>query len=170
GGWYITPDRAKVVGQSDPVYSDPPVLVSKKPVSKIEDLKGKTIGTTQGYLWVSDLQKYAGDNAKLFESPDAVFADLVNGRIDAGLMAVNEASYRMRKQPDSGLKSEIMEPSPAIDASQRPPVTNFPFKKGNTKLGEALNKQIANLRDSGKLAKILKQHGIDASAANPKSG
>ncbi|MGH3661760.1 MAG: substrate-binding periplasmic protein, partial [Micromonosporaceae bacterium] len=42
GGWYITPDRAKVVGQSDPVYSDPPVLVSKKPVSKIEDLKGKT--------------------------------------------------------------------------------------------------------------------------------
>ena len=169
GGWYITPERGKIVGQTNPAYSDPPVLVAENPVSDIETLKGQTIGTTSGYLWVQDLQKFAGDNAKLYESPDAVFADLVNGRIDVGLMAVNEAGYRLGKAPDSGLTSKILEPTPAIAASQRPPVTNFPYTKGNAQLGSAINQEIATLRKSGELAKILAAEGIDKSAANPMS-
>jgi len=164
GGWYITPDREDVVDQSAPVYSDPPVIVAKEEISNLEDVKGG-IGTTQGYLWVEDLQKYAGDRAKLYQSPDAVFADVANGRVDAGLMAVAEASHRLEQNPDAGLTATLMEPLEAIDASVRPSVTNFPHRKNVEGVTEALNAEIERLRSSGDLARILEEHGIDGKAA-----
>jgi polar amino acid transport system substrate-binding protein len=166
GGWYITPDRAEVVSMTDPIYSDPPVLVSKEGVSRIADLEDKTVGTTQGYLWVDDLKQYLGDGAKLYQSPDAVFQDVANGRVDAGLMAVAEATYRLEQNPDTGLKSALMEPDPAIDASVRPSVTNFPHTKGKTEVTKVLNSLITELRENGRLAEILGRNGIDERAAD----
>lgn len=166
GGWYITPDREDVVDQSAPVYSDPPVIVAKDEISDLEAVEGK-IGTTQGYLWVDDLTKWAGDRAKLYQSPDAVFADVRNGRIAAGLMAVAEASFRIEQNPDAGLTATLMEPLEAIDASVRPSVTNFPHRKDVEGVTEALNAEIQRLRSSGELARILEEHGIDAKAAEP---
>lgn len=167
GGWYISPERAKVVGQTDPNYSDPPMLVSKTGSATIEDFKGKRIGTTQGYLWEADFKKFAGDDGKLYQSPDAVFADLVAGRLDAALMAVNEAGYRLKQKPGTGLKGAIMEPSDAIAASKRPSVTNFPHRKDEPALTEALNKEIESMRSSGLTAEILEKHGLDPAAATP---
>lgn len=164
GGWYITPDREDVVDQSAPVYSDPPVIVAKEEISNLEEVEGD-IGTTQGYLWVEDLQQYAGDRAKLYQSPDAVFADVANGRVDAGLMAVAEASHRLEQNPDAGLTATLMEPLEAIDASVRPSVTNFPHRKNVEGVTEALNAEIERLRSSGELARILEEHGIDGKAA-----
>lgn len=168
GGWYVTGDRAKVVGQTNPFYADPPVLVAKKPSASLNDYAKSTIGTTQGYLWVSDLQKFAGDRARLYQSPDAVFADVSNGRVNVGLMAVAEASFRLGNHPGSGLSYKIAQPNPAIRATEQPPVTNIPYVKGNQKMGEALNKAMADFRNSGQLAAALKAAGIDPSAANPK--
>jgi polar amino acid transport system substrate-binding protein len=167
GGWYITAERAGVVGQTDPMYSDPPVLVAKSPSSDIQDYRSATIGTTQGYTFVEDLQRFAGDNAKLYQSPDAVFTDVSNGRIEVGLMAVAEASYRIDANPGSGLSYQVMSPDPAIDASVNPPVTNFPFAKDNPELGAALDTAIAGFRAEGKLAEALTAAGIDPAAANP---
>lgn len=164
GGWYITPDREDVVDQSAPVYSDPPVIVAKGEIASLDDVDGD-IGTTQGYLWVEDLKEYAGDRTKLYQSPDAVFADVVNGRIDAGLMAVAEASHRIEQKPDAGLEATLMEPIEAIDASVRPSVTNFPHRKGVEGVTEAINAEIERLRSSGELARILEAHGIDGKAA-----
>ncbi len=167
GGWYISPERAKVVGQTAPNYSDPPMLVSKTGSARIEDFQGKRIGTTQGYLWEADFKKFAGDNGKLYQSPDAVFADLVAGRLDAALMAVNEAGYRLKQKPGTGLKGAIMAPSDAIAASKRPSVTNFPHTKDEPALTEALNKEIESMRSSGVTAKILQKYGLDPAAATP---
>ena len=165
GGWYITPDREEVVDQSEPVYSDAPVIVSKEEISNLDDVGG-AIGTTQGYLWVEDLQQYGGNRVRLYQSPDAVFADVANGRIEAGLMAVAEASYRIEQRPDAGLTATLMQPHDAIDASVRPSVTNFPHRKNVEGLTEALNAEIKRLRDSGDLARILEEHGIDPKAAD----
>ena len=167
GGWYISPERAKIIGQSEPNYSDPPMLVSKSGSSRIEDFEGVAIGTTQGYLWEEDFKKWAGDDGKLYQSPDAVFADLKAGRIDAALMAVNEAGYRLKQSPDTGLKAAIMEPSPVIAASERPSVTNIPHTKDKPALTAALNKAIAEMRESGRTAEILEQYGLDPEAADP---
>lgn len=169
GGWYISPDRAKVVGQTEPNYSDPPMLVSKSGSARIEDFKGKRIGTTQGYLWEADFKKFAGGDGKLYQSPDAVFSDLVAGRLDAALMAVNEAGYRLKQKPATGLKGAIMEPSDAIAASKRPSVTNFPHTKDKPELTNALNQLISEMRESGQTAKILEEQGLDPAAANPSS-
>lgn len=167
GGWYISPERAKIVGQSAPNYADPPMLVSKSGSASIEDFKGRPIGTTQGYLWEDDFKAFAGDDGKLYQSPDAVFADLRAGRIEAALMAVNEAGYRLKQTPGTGLKGAIMEPSPVIAASERPSVTNFPHTKGKPELTEAINQEIESMRESGQTAKILEQYGLDPEADKP---
>ncbi|MFP3462763.1 transporter substrate-binding domain-containing protein [Arthrobacter globiformis] len=166
GGWYPTKERAQIVNLSDPAYSDTVVLVGKNPSSKITDYAGKKIGTTQGYLWVDDLTKWAGDNAKLYQSPDAVYQDLVAGRIDVALMAVNEAAYRL-KSSDNGISYVQLEPTSIIKATQNPSVTCFPSSKGNDELTTALNNHIKKLRDSGRLGEILKSFNIDPAAANP---
>jgi polar amino acid transport system substrate-binding protein len=170
GGWYISPERAKIIAQTEPDYADPPVLVSKGGETDIAAFEGKKIGTTEGYLWVDDLKQLAGDKAKLYQSPDAVFADVRNGRLDAGLMAVNEASYRLEQTPGSGLKMAIMAPTDAIGASKRPSVTNFPHTKENAGMTTALNAEIARLRENGELEKILVKYGIDGQAAYPDGG
>ncbi|MGH1524072.1 substrate-binding periplasmic protein [Leifsonia sp. L25] len=169
GGWYRTAARAKVVGQTQPDYSDPAVLVGIHPTKDIGDYKGKTIGTTQGYLWSDDMVKWGGDNVKLYQSPDAVFQDLMNGRIDVALMAVNEAAYRLKQNPGTKLSYTTIVPFAPVPATSTPSVTNFPFAKSNTKLGAALDAYITDIRNTGKLAKILEKYGIDKSAANPSA-
>jgi polar amino acid transport system substrate-binding protein len=170
GGWYPTEERAQIVDQSKPAYADPAVLVGKNPSPNIETYQDKPIGTTQGYLWTADLQKWAGDNAKLYASPDAVFQDLLAGRIEVALMAVNEAAYRLSNAPaDSGLSYVKVTPTPAIPPLMGPAVTNFPSTKGNTELTAAINAYLDKIRADGELGKILQEFNINAEFANPST-
>ncbi|GAA1817850.1 transporter substrate-binding domain-containing protein [Agromyces neolithicus] len=169
GGWYPTDERAEVIGQTVPAYGDPAVLVGVDPTNSIEDYEGKLIGTTQGYLWSDDLQRWGGDNVKLYQSPDAVFQDLLNGRIDVALMAVNEAAYRLDQNPGTDLTYVTIEPFEEVPATLYPSVTNLPFTKDNAELGEALDTFLEEIRSSGRLAEILKEYGIDESAATPET-
>jgi polar amino acid transport system substrate-binding protein len=168
GGWYRTDERGEVVGQTDPAYSDPAVLVGIDPTSSIGDYEGQTIGTTQGYLWSDDLVKWGGDKVRLYQSPDAVFQDLLNGRIDVALMAVNEAAYRLDQNPGTDLTYTTIEPFEPVPATLYPSVTNYPYTKSNTALGDAFNDYLATIRGDGTLAEILESYGIDASAADPE--
>ncbi|SKB43920.1 polar amino acid transport system substrate-binding protein [Arthrobacter sp. 49Tsu3.1M3] len=167
GGWYPTAERAKVVAQSETAYGDPSVLVGKNPSGRIEDYTGKKVGTTQGYLWVDDLVKWGGDNVKLYQSPDAVYQDLVNGRIDVAVMAVNEAAYRLSKSSGSGLSYVSLQKTHLIEATQHPAVTNLPHAKDNPELTAAINSYLDKIRKDGSLAKILQEYGIDPKEANP---
>lgn len=169
GGWYPTAERAEVVGQTDPVYGDPVVIVGVDPSEDLSNYEGKTVGTTQGYLWTDDLVAWAGDNAKLYQSPDAVFQDLLNGRLDGALMAVNEASYRLEQNADTDLSYVLATPVDFIQATLEPAVTDFPYTKENAELGDALNQYVSQLRESGDLADLLEKYGIDPSAAEPAS-
>jgi len=167
GGWYPTAERAEVVGQTEAAYADPAVVVGIDPSGDLSEYEGRTIGTTQGYLWVDDLVAWGGDNVRLYDSPDAVFQDLLNGRIDAALMAVNEAGYRLAENPGTDLTYEVTTEVDFVEATQNPAVTNFPHTKENTALGDALNAYVDEIRESGELAEILEKYGIDGSAAEP---
>lgn len=169
GGWYPTDGRAKVISQSVPAYGDPAVLVAKNPSGNLEDYEDKKVGTTQGYLWVDDLVKWGGDNVKLYQSPDAVFEDLANGRIDVAVMAVNEAAFRMSKTSDSELSYKNFEETQLVEATQHPSVTNLPHSKDNPELTTALNAYLEKIRQDGSLATILEKHGIDPEQANPET-
>lgn len=168
GGWYPTPERAEVVGQTAPVYADPVVIVGIDPSADLADYAGEAVGTTQGYLWTEDMIAWGGDDVKLYQSPDAVFQDLLNGRLDAALMAVNEASYRLEQNPGSGLSYVLADPVDFVEATVNPAVTDFPYTKENAALGDALDDYIAQIRGTGELADLLESYGIDPSSATPE--
>jgi polar amino acid transport system substrate-binding protein len=166
GGWFPTEERAKVIGQTEPVFANPAVFVGSDPQTSLDSYKGKTIGTVQGFLWVSDLQAWGGDKVRLYESADAVFSDLENGRIDTALLSVSSASYRI-KAMKSDLTYQIVEPHPAIKAFNQPSVTNFPHMKTNEALGKALDLAIESYRKDGSLERIVTDNGFKPEAAKP---
>jgi polar amino acid transport system substrate-binding protein len=169
GGWFPTAERAAVIGQTEPAFDNPAVFVGRNPSPDLAAYTGKTIGTTQGYLWVADLQAWAGDNAKLYESADAVFSDLKNGRIDVALMSVSSASYRLAAEEDTELTYVVVTPDPAIKAFVAPAVTNFPHTLANTGLGDALNQEVTALRANGTLDRIATDNGFTPEFAHPKT-
>jgi polar amino acid transport system substrate-binding protein len=166
GGWFPTEERAKVIGQTEPVFANPAVFVGSDPQTSLDSYKGKTIGTVQGFLWVSDLQAWGGDKVRLYESADAVFSDLENGRIDTALLSVSSASYRI-KAMKSDLTYRVVEPHPAIKAFNQPSVTNFPHMKTNEALGKALDLAIESYRKDGSLERIVTDNGFKPEAAKP---
>ncbi|RYF49252.1 MAG: transporter substrate-binding domain-containing protein, partial [Cytophagaceae bacterium] len=75
GDWYRTAERNKILGLTTPIYLDVMGIISKDGITKVADLEGKRVGTVQGYLWVTDLQKVYGDNLVLYPNPVAMAQD-----------------------------------------------------------------------------------------------
>ncbi|HVK25388.1 MAG TPA: ABC transporter substrate-binding protein [Actinokineospora sp.] len=161
GNWYRTKKRSEVVGMTDPTYLDQMALVASSPVSDIQSLKGKNVGTVDGYLWVADLKALLGDKLKVYPSPVNMFQDLKAGRIEVGVDGFGSASFSAK-----GMSTSVASPDPAVAASQNAAQSTFPVTKDNTALQEALNAGIAKLKSDGRLAEILKKNGLDGSAAD----
>lgn len=166
GNWYATPERAEIVGQTDPVFVDRPTWASPTGEASIDAYEGQTVGTITGYLWVDELKAVFGDDLKLYDSADATVADLKAGRIDAGLFGSVEIAYILSQSPDDSIKTAPMEPDPAVASSVDPYLPNYPHTKGNTELTEALNTAIADYRESGLIAQALEDAGVDPSLAD----
>ncbi|MEU6181780.1 substrate-binding periplasmic protein [Streptomyces coeruleorubidus] len=164
GDWYRTAARAKVVDLSDPLYLDEMALISKQGVNSIPDLKSKglTVGTTEGYLWVSDLKTYLGSKMKTYASPVNCYQDLQAGRLDVCVDSYGSAVYTTKGKD---LKVEKAKPFDKVTASVEAAQSTFPMPKGHPDMLKAINADIAALRSSGELAKILTRNGLQASAA-----
>jgi len=160
--WYRTEARAEIVALSDPIYADQMGLISEQGISSVEDLKGLTVGTVDGYLWVDALREYLGDGLKTYANTTNLYGDLKAGRIDVVVDSVGAGNYNAE-----GYEVEVAEPNPAVPVTEQPGQSNFPMNKDNTALIEAINEDIATLRESGKLAEILEANGMDPSAADP---
>ncbi|WP_328811758.1 substrate-binding periplasmic protein [Rhodococcus sp. NBC_00294] len=170
GGWYPTSERAEFVNQTTAVYDDPGVIVGKDPSGLVTDYAGKTIGMNQGMLWIPDFQRWAGDDLKLYASVDALFQDLLTGRIDVAVMASNESATRLATAPsDAGLSAVRMEETDTIPTTKTPSVTNFPHTKDNQQMTDALNAFIMKIRDNGDLSAILEENNINPDFANPQT-
>jgi polar amino acid transport system substrate-binding protein len=166
GNWYATAERAKALGLSSPLYLDQVGIFSKEGLTKFSDLKGKSIGTIQGYLWVSDLQAMYGDNVKLYPTPVALGQDLAAGRVDVGVDSPGAAAYAQKKGGYPGLKIKVADADPKIRASVEPAQIVFLFPKANSAFGDALNADIATLQKSGFIANVLKSYGQDPRGAD----
>ncbi|GAB2728806.1 substrate-binding periplasmic protein [Streptomyces bullii] len=99
GDWYRTAERAKVVDLSDPLYLDEMALVSEQGVNSIPDLKSKglTVGTTEGFPWVSDLKDHLGGKLKTYASPVNRYQDLAGAST-----CVSTATARPCTRPRAG--------------------------------------------------------------------
>ncbi|MEU0214800.1 transporter substrate-binding domain-containing protein [Streptomyces sp. NPDC006265] len=164
GDWYRTAVRAKVLDLSDPLYLDDMALVSKDGLTAIPDLKSKglTVGTVDGYLWVADLKNYLGGKLKTYPSGVNCYQDLQAGRVDVCVDSYGSAVYSTKGK---SLKVEKAKPFDKVAASIEAAQSTFPMPKGHDDMLKAVNEDIATLRSSGELAKILTKNGLEASAA-----
>ena len=162
--WYRTAERAKIVALSDPLYTDQMAVISKNGVSDLSTLKGKRVGTVDGYLWVGDMKKFLGSSLKVYSTTLNMNQDLKAGRIDVGI-----DSYGSGKFNNKDLKVEVADSHPEIAASQEGAQASFPIPLSNKELLAAINADIADLHKSGELAKILTANGLDATAADTGS-
>jgi polar amino acid transport system substrate-binding protein len=161
GSWWRSASRAKIVGLTQPVYLDQMAFVSKHGYDTLSSLKGKTVGTVDGDLWVAEAKAYFGDSFKVYKSTTDMYQDLKSGRLEVVMDSFGSGSFNA---PD--LKVKVAEPDPAIGASLQPPQTTFPVSFDNPALLKALDGFIATIKADGRLAKILEKHGLPGSAVN----
>jgi polar amino acid transport system substrate-binding protein len=160
--WYRTASRAEIVNLTDPIYTDQMAIISKDGLDDAGQLKGKTVGTVDGYLWVDDMKKLFGDSLKVYPTTLNMNQDLAAGRIDIGIDSYGSAQFNQK----GDFKVTVIKPNEAIAASKEAAQIGIPVPKQNTELLAALNADLKTLRESGKLKEILKANSLDASAAD----
>lgn len=164
GSWYRTAERAKIVLLSDPVILDQLSLVSVDGVDSIKGLEGKKVGSTLGFLWNDDLQKVLGDDLSLYENTQSMYADLANGRISVIVDTTPSANSALKNTPIDGVQIKVPAADDRVVATSKPGQTNFPVNLNNQGLVDAINANLATLRDNGTLAKIAEKWGFSPSA------
>ncbi|WP_432246084.1 substrate-binding periplasmic protein (plasmid) [Arthrobacter sp. G.S.26] len=163
GDWYRTAARTKIVNLSAPIYLDELGVISLDGLTNINDLKGKQVGTVDGYLWVNDLRKMLGSELKVYPSSVELKQDLESGRIDVGVDAYGTALYNFPEE--SKFKVTTVEPDDQVAATVEPAQSAFPYTKDNGELGKALDGTIEEKRKSGDLVKVLEENGLPATSA-----
>ena len=167
GSWTVNDERREKYELSNPVYLSLLSIGSKDGWDTIEQLEGKKVGTTTGYLFTGEAQKALGaDNVKLYQSEQAVYDDLKAGRIDAGLFTEGAlAGYLKGDGNPAGLKNVVMQETPKIAMTSGTDATAVMVRKGATDLRDAVNQVLAENQSSGDLVKNLEKAGIsDVSA------
>jgi polar amino acid transport system substrate-binding protein len=158
-GMNIRPDRAKVVLFSAPVYRAGSVLIVKdgSDIKGHAQFPGKKIGAVLGGSEVDDIKSVAGAEAVVYKTAGDMYADLVAGRIDAIEMDEGEAAYSFKQNPIAGF-TVLHEWEGKIWFNN-----GIVMRLGDTQLKAELDKQIADLKSSGKMLQILETYGFGAS-------
>ncbi|MFE9606231.1 substrate-binding periplasmic protein [Streptomyces hokutonensis] len=170
GGVAWSADRQKQGLFTDPPYYSPPAMAvrSGKTYKTVANLKGRSLGTVDGYVWVKSIQAVPG--AKLHAYPDAngVFDDLGAGRIDVGFLDPLIIIAAQKQRPDLKIATEYLTPPTAAEVKAKPALqyfepyqTGFYLPKKATKLERAISAQIDAMYKNGELAKLVKKYGGD---------
>ncbi|MCW2641702.1 MAG: amino acid transporter substrate-binding protein [Dactylosporangium sp.] len=161
GGVYRTDDREKLLDLSATMYRDRMALLSKKDVTSVASLKGKTVGVIQGYLWNQELQKSLGTDAvKIYQASDGLVNDLANGRVDAGVLTTAEAGFRAAQNKNANFKVTNFEPDASVPSSQKAGEVILAMTKGNTAMKQAFNEDIKTLIQGGTIGRFLKENNM----------
>ncbi len=170
GGVAWTADRQKQGLFTDPPYYSPPAMAvgSGKTYRTVDDLKGLSLGTVEGYVWVKSIQSVPG--AKLHAYPDAtgVFDDLGAGRVDVGFLDPLIIIAAQKQRPELKIKTEYLTPPTAAEVKARPAYayfqpyqTGFYLPKKATRLEKAISAQIDAMYTNGEMAGLVKKYGGD---------
>lgn len=165
GGIVGSPERATILGLSDPIYRINMAFISRKGVSTVAEAQKGSIGLVQGYRWNQDFQKIKGLDLKIYQSLDGLMADLLNGRVETGVLDDGEALDALKRKGDSnGLEVVAAKPDDRIPASVVPAKVVLVSTHENDAMNKALNEDLAILRNSGELSRIIKQAGLGEEA------
>ncbi|MEA9391867.1 ABC transporter substrate-binding protein [Acerihabitans sp. TG2] len=149
----ITAERGKAINFSDKLFNTPAFLVAAKNsglTPTAESLKGKRVGVQQGSVFETYAKKYwapAGVDVIPYPSADAVYADLVVGRLDATLDDATVVTQSLLSKPQ-GQNLTLIQPR-VNDREIFGPGTGIGLRKEDQRLQASLNQAIAKIRSNG---------------------
>jgi polar amino acid transport system substrate-binding protein len=152
-GIEITPDKAGEVLFSNPYYVTFEQLVVRKgtpPITSLDELRGKAIGTLDQTAALAMLEKTPGVEAKTYDEEVNAYQDTANGRIFGVLLDYPIAKYYAAPNPNLQFTG--------------PPFGQITYgiaiKKGNTALQQEVNAALAKIIASGEMRDILSRWGL----------
>lgn len=147
----VTPEREKQYAFSEPYTTSGVVVIvsndNPKQIQSVTDLKGKTVGTTQGSNY-ADAAKKAGADVKYYPGIAQVLSDLEQERVDA---ALNDRFYVL---------TELKKANYQVKAVGEPfgkETTAFAFRKDNQQLRDEVNRVLSEIKKDGTLTSIAKR-------------
>ena len=144
-----TDKRRETFDFSDPyVVSSPQLIVRANETRKIataSDLRGKKIGVGQGSNYADLARGIEGAEVKTYPGATEYLQDLATGRID---VALNDSLLIPYLQQKTNLPVKAGAPLGAIETNA------IPFRKGNPKFKQAIDKALADMKADGSFAKI----------------
>jgi polar amino acid transport system substrate-binding protein len=143
----ITPERAKTVDFSDSYFPADQSLMVKEgsDIKSVDDVGGKVIGAqlgTTGAAYAKDKTK--ASSVRTYDLIDDAFNALEAGQVVAVINDCPVSKYAERAHKDLVV----------VQAIQTNEEYGFAFAKGSDELRDAFNKEIADMKDNGDLAKI----------------
>jgi polar amino acid transport system substrate-binding protein len=174
-GMFITPERCGQAAFSDPMYCAPDAfLVPPGNPDNISDFKsvadagiklGVSGGAVEG-IYAEDSGVKSSNVVEMPSTRDALL-QLEQGRIGAfGLTSITLKDM-LKENPDA--KVELTEPfTPVVKGKEQLGCGGAVFRKGDTDLRKAFNKELAKLKESGELLKIIKPFGFGPETTPPE--
>ncbi len=155
---YITPPRQEVIDFSSPIYTyGEGLLVSKKDTrayTKLDDMKGYTVGAQKGTAYVEPLQKSGlFTEVKIYDNIPAIMSDVNAGRIQAGFADKPIVGYNLQQGlfPDIQLVKSY--------GSTMAGSVGIGVRKTDGELLKRINASLAKLKANGTIDKILAKWG-----------
>jgi len=173
-GMFINPDRCEQAAFSEPMYCAPNAFMvpSGNPdnISDFESVAaaGIKLGVFSGAV-EGDYAKTAGvKSSNIVTVPDMPTAatQLEQGRIGAIALTSITLNWHLEQNPD--LDAEVTEPfTPVVDGEEVLGCGAAVFRKEDTDLVEAFNKELAKLKESGELTEMIEQFGFGPETLPP---
>lgn len=173
-GMFITPERCGQAAFSEPMYCAPNAfLVPPGNPDNISDFKsvadaGIKLGVLGGAVEGIFAEESGVESGNIVEVPsnrDGLLS-LEQGRIGAfGLTSITLKDI-LKDNPDTDV--ELTEPfTPVIDGKEQLGCGGAVFRKRDNDLRRAFNKELAKLKESGELLKIIKPFGFGPETTPP---
>ncbi len=166
-GWQ--PERAEAGIFTDPTYYAGATVITPidSSLNTLEELEGKAIGTVTGYAWVPAIKAIPSATLHTYETADAVYADVGSKRIDAAFVDALQDIYTSQTNKDLGIQTESLKVATS-ELSANPAYSVFGkiqlafyLPPDRTELESALTDEIRKMYQSGELAKILQDWGVE---------
>ncbi|MDC0610897.1 transporter substrate-binding domain-containing protein [Vibrio sp.] len=155
----ITEKRKKEVAFSDLVWSGFSSMLSRKQLNlepTAESLKGKVVGVQQGTMqehFVRERFEAHGVQVQTYQDQDQVYADLINGRIDASFQDMLQAQFDFI---DGGKHKQFVN-TKVVD-KLLPADSAIAIRKGDQEMIDLINDGLEKIHADGTYDRIQRQY------------
>lgn len=173
-GMFINPDRCKQAAFSEPMYCAPNAFMvptgNPDNISDFESVakSGIKLGVFSGAV-EGDYARDAGvAKNKIVTVPDMQtgVTQLQQGRI--GAIGLTSITLKWALEQDPSIKAEVTEPfTPVVNGKEVLGCGAAVFRKEDTDLVDAFNKELKKLKDSGELTKLIEPFGFGKETLPP---